>query len=63
MDVLVEDEPEPVPMTPPPRARVLPLAKTGPRGPVWAVETVATFMGRWPCRSQLWARRQKPGME
>ena len=40
MDVLVEDEPEPVPMTPPPRARVLPLAKTGPRGPARAVEPV-----------------------
>ena len=38
VDVLVEDEPEPVPMTPPPRARVLPLAKTGPRGPARAVE-------------------------
>ena len=73
MDVLVEDEPEPVPMTPPPRARVLPLAKTGPRGPARAVEpssspadlcrNSATFMGRWPCRSQLWARHQKPGME
>ena len=115
VDVLVEDEPEPVPMTPPPRARVLPLAKTGPRGPARAVEPVplpvadpqaeadlpeagpsvfdrlaqwrgrplclqhkpeapssspaylcwnsATFMGRWPCRSQPWARRRKPGME
>ena len=39
VDVLVEDEP-PVPMTPPPRARVLPLAKTGPRGPARAVEPV-----------------------
>ena len=38
--MLVEDEPEPVPMTPPPRARVLPLAKTGPRGPARAVEPV-----------------------
>ena len=33
MDVLVEDEPESVPMTPPARARVLPLTKTGPRRP------------------------------
>ena len=38
--MLVEDEPEPVPMTLPPRARVLPLAKTGPRGPARAVEPV-----------------------
>ena len=37
---VVEDEPEPVPMTPPPRARVLPLTKTGPRGPARAVEPV-----------------------
>ena len=36
VDVLVEDEPEPVPMTPPLPARVLPLAKTRPR----AVEPV-----------------------
>ena len=40
VDVLVEDEPEPVPMTPPPRARVLVVAKTGPRGPARAVEPV-----------------------
>ena len=40
-DVLVEDEPEPVPITPPPRARVLPLVKTGPRGPARAVEPVS----------------------
>ena len=29
VDVLVEDEPEPVPMTPPPRARVLPRRRRG----------------------------------
>ena len=40
VDVLVEDEPEPVPMTPLPRARVLFVAKTGPRGPARAVEPV-----------------------
>ena len=50
MDVLVEDEPEPVPMTPPPRARVLPLAKTGFRGPARAVEPV----------SRLWTPKLKP---
>ena len=118
VDVLVEDEPEPVPMTPPPRARVLPLAKTGlgdrrgqlslcpsplqtpkpkpicprlaPRcstawlgagqwrgrplclqrkpealssSPAYLCWNSATFMGRWPCRSQPWARHRKPGME
>ena len=45
VDVLVEDEPEPVPMTPPPRARALPLAKTGPRGPARAVEPVPLACG------------------
>ena len=88
VDVLVEDEPEPVPMTPPPRARVLPLAKLcpsrsrparrrrpverptmfgtqsgGSSSPTYLCRKSATFMGRWPCRSQLWARHQKPGME
>ena len=40
VDVLVEDEPEPVPMTPPPRARVLPLGEDGASGTARAVEPV-----------------------
>ena len=31
--------------------------------PAYLCWNSATFMGRWPCRSQPWARHRKPGME